>query len=311
MTVTDHQLRVYDDDDGLLTIARRIGRSELASGHSVVLIAGAVLLSRLATEIDGTDLDLADLISARRYLALDAHELLELRLDGRVEGIVRFRKAFRTAIEHAPARRVLVLTELASILSGDGRFEEAAMFEGWLNEIARKPSFALRCLSRLSNVVSEHDLGGAGRICALHSSIHSPPSYLGGAIADHLPFGPTSVEHVVLPVPEAIGAVRRFVDRALRVWRLEERSADAVLVASELATNAIRYSGAPFHVRVERRVSSIEVSVRDLTSAMPVRRSPSALQPDGRGIALVETISNRWGVRTLADGKVVWAEMDL
>ena len=83
------------------------------------------------------------------------------------------------------------------------------------------------------------------------------------------------------------------------------------LIVSELATNAVLHARTPFSVRVACDDHVLRLEVRDGNGAMPERRvlTPDALS--GRGLALVEIYSDRWGTERLADGKIVWCELDL
>jgi serine/threonine-protein kinase RsbW len=88
---------------------------------------------------------------------------------------------------------------------------------------------------------------------------------------------------------------------------------DAVLIASELATNAILHSqsrGGHFTIRAELHPDHVLVEAEDLGG--PWRRRPSDSRP--HGLDLVEGLigPDRWGVKTTDDGgRVVWARLDL
>ncbi len=85
---------------------------------------------------------------------------------------------------------------------------------------------------------------------------------------------------------------------------------DAVLVADELAANAIRHGEAPRRCRLrllsQGRVLRIEVD--DGGRGTPRVAAPHS--EGGRGLLLVSRLA-RWGVHYGAQGKTVWAEMDL
>ena len=86
------------------------------------------------------------------------------------------------------------------------------------------------------------------------------------------------------------------------------------LLASELLANAVLHGPAStaIGIQVRHTDSSVRVSVSDGGDTSPVvlHREPSA--PNGRGMAIVEAMSSRWGVEEHADGgKTVWFELDL
>jgi anti-sigma regulatory factor (Ser/Thr protein kinase) len=120
---------------------------------------------------------------------------------------------------------------------------------------------------------------------------------------------PSKASEQFLPVPPAVGAARRFVDRTLAAWDVVGGRDDAMLVVSELATNAVRHAGSPFRVSVMRRAGQVRISVRDIGRGGPTVRSATAASTSGRGLALVAAVSSSWGVEPEADGKVVWADV--
>jgi hypothetical protein len=55
----------------------------------------------------------------------------------------------------------------------------------------------------------------------------------------------------------------------------------------------------------------VRVEVADDTSRSPVVASPDPLAESGRGVPLMDALSDRWGTSPHGDGKVVWFELDL
>ena len=84
---------------------------------------------------------------------------------------------------------------------------------------------------------------------------------------------------------------------------------DAALLVSELVTNAVRYGGPPIVLAVDCDGDGLDVCVRDGSSLLPVRRTPSPDAESGRGFVLLDVVSERWGVVPDTDGstgKQVW-----
>jgi anti-sigma regulatory factor (Ser/Thr protein kinase) len=82
---------------------------------------------------------------------------------------------------------------------------------------------------------------------------------------------------------------------------------EAELLVSELVTNAVRHGGPPVRVRVScDGTDGMSVSVTDGNPHPPVRRDVPFDAEGGRGVALVDIISDRWGVDHAASGKTVW-----
>lgn len=109
--------------------------------------------------------------------------------------------------------------------------------------------------------------------------------------------------------PESIRLVREFVRDCCAAWGLEESTDTAVLVASELATNAVRYARTPVIVWLGHRSDRIVLSVEDASHESATVRSPGAMDEGGRGLVLVDALAQQWGERDLAGGKLVWAEI--
>ena len=80
----------------------------------------------------------------------------------------------------------------------------------------------------------------------------------------------------------------------------------AELLVSELATNAVRHTGTVFTVRVVHADDRIRVEVTDTGEGLPTRRTPKPFEPSGRGIQIVEAVSDEWTVTpTMPEGKTV------
>lgn len=126
-------------------------------------------------------------------------------------------------------------------------------------------------------------------------------------------FGNPALEEVRLPSrPESAATARRLAQSvALRQWALPPHRAESVvLLVSELVGNAVRHTGArTFGLRMLRRRGRIRIEVRDPSRALPCLMPVHELDTSGRGLLLVDTLSDRWGVDLLPVGKITWFEM--
>lgn len=126
-------------------------------------------------------------------------------------------------------------------------------------------------------------------------------------------FGNPTEAEVPLPSrPESAATARRLAQVVvLRTWRLTPKLAeDAVLLVSELVGNAVRHTGARvFGLRMRRRPGWIRVEVRDPSRGLPCLMPVQELDVSGRGLFLVDKLSDRWGVDLLPRGKTTWFEM--
>ncbi|GAA2247063.1 hypothetical protein GCM10010145_12720 [Streptomyces ruber] len=114
--------------------------------------------------------------------------------------------------------------------------------------------------------------------------------------------------------PSSVAAARRTVRVLLEAWGVDDDTGDnAVLVVSELVTNALTHTGS---VRIVCRLSwtgrrlRVEVEDQNGGGPLPLRREPGDDDQHGRGLLLVGALSRDWGVRDTAcgSGRVVWAE---
>ena len=115
-----------------------------------------------------------------------------------------------------------------------------------------------------------------------------------------------------LPITVSVG--RRFIADRLSLWAVEVsdvahvRIGDVLLAASELLSNAVRVTQEhEIGLEVLAHHNEIVVSVTDDAPSVPARvQSPDPFAEGGRGLALVEAISQRWGQVVHGERKTVW-----
>lgn len=107
--------------------------------------------------------------------------------------------------------------------------------------------------------------------------------------------------------PPAVAQARHFAVDALGPLPQETRDRVALLV-SELATNCVRHAGTGFHVSVQRGADVVRIEVTDTGAGRPAVHSPEFDEPSGRGLRIVEQLSDAWGVVPASPppGKTVW-----
>ena len=111
---------------------------------------------------------------------------------------------------------------------------------------------------------------------------------------------------------EEIRSVRQFVGQCIAGCPVAD---DVILLASEIATNALRHTASgrdgTFIVLVRAAEGCTRVEVHDLGSDTEpaIGRSDSPGE-SGAGLAIVETVAARWGFHGSRFGRVVWFEMD-
>jgi anti-sigma regulatory factor (Ser/Thr protein kinase) len=111
--------------------------------------------------------------------------------------------------------------------------------------------------------------------------------------------------------PREVSRVRHRLADALAGWGVHETDRDvAVLLTSEIVTNAIRYGEPPVHLQAVLRGAELRVCVGD-AGQDDVRPAENVRWDDGggRGLHLVEALAHRWGVDDSTAGKQVWFEL--
>ncbi|MFE2499186.1 ATP-binding protein [Streptomyces scopuliridis] len=113
--------------------------------------------------------------------------------------------------------------------------------------------------------------------------------------------------------PSCVGLARLELRKALAGWGLAALEDSAVLVLSELLTNAGRHArvspGREIETRYVADPAGLRIEVHDASPEKPEQRMPDLDACDGRGLVLVAALADRWGVGDRnGPGKVVWAE---
>lgn len=109
--------------------------------------------------------------------------------------------------------------------------------------------------------------------------------------------------------PRNVGSARRFLRDAMCRNGAEAHLDSALLVLSELVTNAFVHAGSEVRLTVWSSRDLTRVEVEDGSVHLPSRREYAETAGTGRGLQLVEELTDRWGVLRLDDGKAVWFEI--
>ena len=98
--------------------------------------------------------------------------------------------------------------------------------------------------------------------------------------------------------------------RVTSAWGEDQLGWDGALIISELATNAIIPGGSAFRASVERSAGIVRIAIEDVGPGLPQSRRALDHALGGRGLAIVEELSDRWGCDRLGGGKVFWVELE-
>jgi anti-sigma regulatory factor (Ser/Thr protein kinase) len=99
---------------------------------------------------------------------------------------------------------------------------------------------------------------------------------------------------------------RRWVAERLADMGLDHLVDAVELLTAEIVTNALLHAGTPLTLRVRREGTGVHVEVHDGSPVPPRRHHYSATATTGRGVGLLENLSDEWGWRPERDGKTVW-----
>ncbi|WP_433495662.1 SpoIIE family protein phosphatase [Micromonospora sp. CA-248089] len=111
--------------------------------------------------------------------------------------------------------------------------------------------------------------------------------------------------------PTAPSRVRHWMTAQLGEWNVPEAVIGAaVLCTSELTTNALLHAGTAARVEVDLSAERLLVSVADSgTRGQVTRAQTDTLSSRGRGLGLIEELSDAWGTDPTVRGSTVWFEI--
>ncbi|WP_128380760.1 PAS domain S-box protein [Streptomyces cavernae] len=122
-----------------------------------------------------------------------------------------------------------------------------------------------------------------------------------------LPAAPLAAVSTELPaVPESVPAGRAFLSRTLTAWDCAEPADDARLLLSEILTNAVLHAQGPIGLHLCRTATELTVEISDRSPHLPQPRWSAEDEESGRGLILVRSLADDWGVRPTDEGKTTW-----
>ncbi|MEW2114928.1 ATP-binding protein [Streptomyces sp. NPDC005474] len=112
---------------------------------------------------------------------------------------------------------------------------------------------------------------------------------------------------------ESAEIARKLVRTALTAWQLEELTDAGALLVSELVANAVQHTNSRLIRVVISRPSErfVRIGVVDKSLTMPeiTRSNGDELSVGGRGLVLMDAVTERWGTDLYRWGKQVWGEL--
>lgn len=113
-------------------------------------------------------------------------------------------------------------------------------------------------------------------------------------------------ELTLAPTVDSVGVGRRLVAEALSEWDLESLAYTATLLTSEVLTNSLLHARTPIVLTVERSSpTTVTISVHDESRLVPRRRRHAQDATTGRGLELLDRLSQSWRVQPDETGKTL------
>jgi CheY-like chemotaxis protein/anti-sigma regulatory factor (Ser/Thr protein kinase) len=113
-----------------------------------------------------------------------------------------------------------------------------------------------------------------------------------------------------LDSPASVGRAREFVARTLAEWDAGVDAGDALIVASELVTNAIIHGRTECELQLSLTGNAVRIEARDGGGGTPDPMAPSKTGTHGRGLYIIAALTSAWGIEDVpTGGKIVWAEL--
>jgi anti-sigma regulatory factor (Ser/Thr protein kinase) len=114
-------------------------------------------------------------------------------------------------------------------------------------------------------------------------------------------------------LPAAVQAVadgRAWSRKIMKEWQLDDMTEVLQQLVSELVTNSIQHANTScVRVLVTHASGTLRLDVSDDdVISLPVRAQAGIDDISGRGLAIVEALSDTWGVRVTTCAKTVWCE---
>ncbi|PYX36790.1 MAG: hypothetical protein DMG81_15405 [Acidobacteria bacterium] len=143
-----HEAHFYSNDDFLLDGFTQCIVTALNAGSAVVVFASESHRNMLISTLQASGIDMAAAINQRRYVPLDAVDILS-------------------------PTPVVACGGLAPVLLSQGKPESAIRLEQLWDQVVKRYGFDTICTYSRNSFESEQDRDVFQRICGLHSSVHS------------------------------------------------------------------------------------------------------------------------------------------
>ncbi len=296
-----HVVHFYDEDDDVVRLVVDVLAPVLLDDGCAIVIATPEHCAAFHRGFAGRGVDVDAATARGALVTLDAESTLAQLMVGDRPDAAAFRSVVGALVENAArgGRRVCAFGEMVSVLWHEGNIVAAGELEALWEALFEDVPFALLCAypSWLF-----HTTDGARRfadVCRQHNVVHGAAPLSADA--------ETSVRFAASS--HSAKLARDFVVDVLHSWKRPELAADAALLVSELATNALRHACSDFTVSLTRDGDVVRIAVGDTSGDAPRVLHVDERAAGGRGLRLVDAISQRWGHHRSDRGKLVWIEL--
>jgi anti-sigma regulatory factor (Ser/Thr protein kinase) len=104
------------------------------------------------------------------------------------------------------------------------------------------------------------------------------------------------------PDPTSPRKARAFIALVLHEWGCEEVEDRAILLVSEVVTNAVKHAGSQAVLSARYDNGRVEIRVEDDDDSLPTLKQADAEAESGRGLMVVNALADHWGIEPLAHG---------
>jgi anti-sigma regulatory factor (Ser/Thr protein kinase) len=308
-TLHDHVVGFYERAGELVAAVTEFMGSALDRDGTAVIIATPAHRAAFEAALLAGGYEVSDLVDSGRYVARDAGETLAEFLDDDHIDPAAFRATISELFDAISAEGPIhAFGEMVALLWEAGNIDAAIELESRWNDLHREREFSLYCAYPMSLLEESGDLTAAKHVCDQHSQVIRLT--VPAATARRPVLRPTAAsDRVFVPAPEVIREVRGFIRELLGEWGEEGCVAEAEVIVTELATNAVVHARSPFRVSVFLAGPEIRIAVRDASMVPPRCIDGHVQRNGGRGISIVAALSDAWATDREPDGKTIWATL--
>jgi hypothetical protein len=297
-----HLVQFYSGPQRLAESLSSLFAAPLMRGETVVVVATRDHRDALDSALSDAGVNLAAEYRSGRYIPLDAEQMLAGFMTPVGPDPNLFRSAIGSTIEKARRRTgsVHAYGEMVGVLAQRGDLAAALGLETLWDRVLQRHPFRLLCgypRDLVGSVSPAFD-----SICAAHD----------GVLVSREPTEPELSATVDLPLgPNAVATARQATRDVLSAWPGVDAASigDARLVVTELVGAAARTASACISLALALVDGQVLIAVTDAEAGRPSHSMEAHLTATGRSFAVLTTVTQAWGVESLAEGTRMWAKL--